>query len=90
MFPASARRQADFVFVTIHAHEPGNFSEEPPISCLVLLKKIIDEIHRRVLPDDTQGNGLDQAAHPDRSLKKALLGVVLEEGFAEEMTPSQP
>jgi poly-gamma-glutamate synthesis protein (capsule biosynthesis protein) len=25
----SARRQADFVFVTIHAHEPGNYSETP-------------------------------------------------------------
>jgi poly-gamma-glutamate synthesis protein (capsule biosynthesis protein) len=26
----SARRQADFVFVTIHAHEPGNGIEPPP------------------------------------------------------------
>ncbi len=26
----SARRQADFVFVTIHAHEPGNGVEPPP------------------------------------------------------------
>jgi poly-gamma-glutamate synthesis protein (capsule biosynthesis protein) len=26
----SARHQADFVFVTIHAHEPGNWSETPP------------------------------------------------------------
>ena len=26
----SARHQADFVFVTIHAHEPGNWSEVPP------------------------------------------------------------
>ncbi len=26
----SARQQADFVFVTIHTHEPGNWSEVPP------------------------------------------------------------
>jgi poly-gamma-glutamate synthesis protein (capsule biosynthesis protein) len=38
----SARRQADFVFVTIHSHEPGNDSEVPADFLPPLARAVID------------------------------------------------